>query len=208
MALKAQKELELVLRLLQRKGLHAVDRQSWPPPLPDVGATLSDGRRIAFEVTEVHADEHLFGGGKGCLRAREVRQAQQGEDVDISVPNAPIAAIKYRIQAKCVKRYAAKPGYELSLLLAANIPQFGGVAATTLFPAFIQEAALTAATHDLLESSAFERVYLHLIQPGVLYEWSKQEAWVEMAKVSDEGTRPPFWAEPLLGGVCWQGGAS
>ena len=66
--------------------------------------------------------------------AREVRQAQQGEDAPISVPNAPIAAIKYRIQAKCVKRYAAKPGYELSLLLAANIPQFGGVAATTLFP--------------------------------------------------------------------------
>ena len=158
-------------------------------------------------MTEVHADEHLFGGGKGCLRAREVRQAQQGEDAPISVPNAPIAAIKYRIQAKCVKRYAAKPGYELSLLLAANIPQFGGVAATTLFPAFIQEAALTAATHDLLESSAFERVYLHLIQPGVLYEWSKQDAWVEMAKTADEGARPPFgwsrYSAAFVGRAAW-----
>jgi hypothetical protein len=137
-----------------------------------------DGSREAFEVTQLHPDEAP--GQGSAARAEEGRHAKRDLPPALSwIPTNAEPAIHLRIEEKVKKA----PGYHLesdetlSLLLVASLPDSGAVAATTVFPFLLELGRLNNALHELLVSSRFESVYLHLMLAGAVYGWDRAARW-------------------------------
>jgi len=174
---KQERELALASRLLA--SLHIVFRSISPrdAPYPDVVVSTEDGRAIAIEVTEVHADDHLSHGSR--LAAQEARIVRENPTASYAlwhgVP-APLQAIAHRIESKVGKTYALDPGDQCWLLLAAGLPEPGKFS-TFSVAAMVDVKDLEASTGALLAASNFDRAYLQFHLPAGLFEWTRSGGW-------------------------------
>ncbi len=177
---KADFELEITKQTLAARGIAFTDVLSCPPPRPDISVTMANGRKVAFEVSQIHADEGSQEIGKGsALRAQEEKFFKStGEYCPKWVPTRPIAAILHRVSEKCQKHYQLDADQELWLLLAASLPQPGATVAPFLIPP-PNVLDLNAHTNDILQSSGFQGVFLYTLLGGGLWEWSRSNQWVE-----------------------------
>jgi len=182
-------ELELARRFFSVVNEPVHELQSRDPPKPDVSAILLGGRKIALEVTVVHADEH----DSNRLRAQEIKtESQKNGGLYAMWGNTrPIEAIAHRLNDKVNKKYDLEQDQELWLLLSSSTPQLGAVVATTLVPMFMSVEDLNKCTHSLLSRSKFHHVYLHMILGGGIYKWSRSTSW-ELIKKPEKWSHEGF----------------
>ncbi|MFB9157758.1 hypothetical protein [Chromobacterium violaceum] len=171
--LQENREREWVRRLFEQKGIAPLDVRSLKCPAPDVGVQLSDGRRLAIEVTEVLSGEHT----RRHARKKEIQQAPGGIDAIFTRP-ASALDVACRIEAKMGKDYHVPHGHQLQLLLAAGTVEHGGGSTSLLLYLSVQE--LNQLTHDMLERSRYQHAYLHLQLGSGLYEWTRRDGWREI----------------------------
>ncbi|NHQ82342.1 hypothetical protein HA051_12230 [Chromobacterium vaccinii] len=174
--LQENREREWVKRLFEQKGIDPLDVKSLKCPAPDVGVSLSDGRCLAIEVTEVLAGEYA----RRNARKKEIQQAQQAAGGIGWMFTRPANALDVacRIEAKVGKDYHVPNGHQLHLLLAAGTVEHGTMASTLLL--FISIPELNQLTHDMLERSRYQHAYLHLQLGRGLYEWNRRDRWHEV----------------------------
>jgi hypothetical protein len=172
-------ELESVRRLLELLGRPAASVKSADPPAPDVLVTYIAGARQAFEVTQLHPDE--VPGQGSAVRAAEEQHAKRDPLAGYSmwIRTDALPAIRNRVEEKVKKAsgYRLESEETLSLLLVASLPESGAVAATTVFAFLLDVQRLNETLHELLVSSRFESVYLHLMLVGAVYRWDRAARW-------------------------------
>ncbi|POZ63173.1 hypothetical protein [Chromobacterium alticapitis] len=174
--LQQNREREWVRRLFAQKGIDPLEVRSLQCPAPDVGVTLSDGRSLAIEVTEVLAGEHA----RRNARKKDVQLAQQAAGGIGAIFTRPACALDVacRIEAKISKDYQVPRGHQLHLLLAAGTFEHGAMATALLLYITIQE--LNQLTHEMLALSHYQHVYLHVQLGRGLYEWNRRDRWHEI----------------------------
>ena len=107
----------------------------------------------------------------------------------MAIPSLPYAGLKARIEDKIIKaeQYDLSQINELWLLILAQQPSLGALAATYIFASLIDPKQLDQLFHDKLLASRFSRVYLHLNADHAIWGWDKTKAWhvVRRGETSD-----------------------
>lgn len=177
MASKIPEEIEIVKRLLGSLGIS--DFSIVSHDRPDVLVALND-RRIGIEITTFHADENPAVGGSVLRAAGEKRASSNpGAVIVWPIPTDPYPGLQNRLTDKVsvARGYDGSKFDELWLLVAAQYPRDGAVAATFVIPNSVDVDALNRQFGNLLASSPFEKVYFHLLLNQVLFSWSRSSGW-------------------------------
>jgi hypothetical protein len=174
---RQQDELELAGRFLRAIGCSPAYME--PGDRPDVVA-LINGKRIGIELTEFHPDEEQNVPGSR-LRAEGEKIARNSTERVFAqwAPADPMPGLLARLRAKIdvAAAYDDKFYDELWLLVSAQVPKCGAVAATYAFVPFIDVPGLNQSTDELLRKSVFSAAYLHLLFSRLVYAWTPTEQW-------------------------------
>lgn len=150
--------------LVQGMGRGNFNIVSLSPPAPDVQLRWEDGNTERFEVAEVHPDE--VPGRGSLLRAEEEKRAKLSPDEEVHhwLPMDATPAIARRVTEKVKKSsgYTLGAGESPSLLLVGALLQPSTIVAIFVTWPFLTDHTLNQHLHTTLESSSFERTYLHL----------------------------------------------
>jgi len=198
-------ELKHAKRLLETIGFQDVELKCGDRP--DILATI-DSRRIGIEVTEYHADEGS--GGKGsALRAEEEKKARQsnGDGYTMWGKTEPWSGLGFRLEekTKLAETYDIKPYDELWLLIVAQLPKLGGIAATYAIYDVMKISDMNCYYHEQLCQSKYHAVFFHLIVDGVIYKWTPGERWTVLRSPHKQPSAGrELWFKNVLRDPDWQ----
>ena len=148
---------------------------------PDIIA-LINGMRIGIEETKFHGDEQLESSGS-ALRKQEEKIARLNPNKPYTAAGVvdPVPALIARIGDKVdiASNYNVSRFDQLWLLISGQIPKLGAIATTCMIPEFVNTIALNEATHEILTTSAFTKVHIHLIMSRTVFTWSKETKWYQ-----------------------------
>jgi hypothetical protein len=103
-------------------------------------------QRIGFQVTDFHSDERSEPGKGGSeLRRQENKTVKQGLPVASYINPNPIPGLVQRIKDKLKKRWSKKDFPQVSLLIAASIPDLPGIVSTFIWGPKLDVAELDSA---------------------------------------------------------------
>lgn len=181
---KYTKERDIVDRFLQYLGYAQYQLTD-----PNFGArietgvdvlVLLDGRHFGIQVTEFHADEGSSTEKGSQLRREEVQLASRNPVYAMYGNPRPYPALVHRILEKSKRRSVNLACDEVILLIAASIPQHGGLVSTFLLDLALDVERMNAETRSLLPNSHYSAAYLYNMMglggPSI-YEWTRQNGW-------------------------------
>jgi hypothetical protein len=148
----------------------------------DTGADVLlnlNGRKYGIQVTLYHSDEGMNPTGKGSALRREEAQKKAQQTYAMYGNPSPWVALARRIAEKSKKRYSPTDFDELILLIAASVPQLGGIVSTSLLDLALDLSRMNAILSPGLQTSGYSSPYLYNMMgkggPSV-YEWTKETA--------------------------------
>ena len=137
---------------------------------------------IGFQVTQYHFDLGMDAGTKRSrARVEESQRRRAGLPVAIFGTQFSMPALIHLLQEKSKKGWSQKDFPDMRLVIAASVPQEGGMASTFLLETPLDQ--MNAELSPILARSKYSAAYLYVILQGVVYEWVKETGWKKVACV-------------------------
>jgi hypothetical protein len=137
-------------------------------------ASLAD-RRIGFQVREYYSDvDQTAGPGGSDLRCEESRKAKVGLPDPGFIKPISMPALIHIVREKAKRVWSQKDFPDMTLLIAASIPQLGRTKATFLVPALVKVDDLNVHLSTILKKTKYSAAYLYIMMQASVYEWTKE----------------------------------
>jgi hypothetical protein len=141
----------------------------------DVSTNL-ENRLTGFQVKEYRFD--LGTGKKGSkARGEESRKAADGLPAPMWVKPLSMPALIHLVREAAKKGWSEKDFPDMSLLIAASIPQLGGTGSTFLYKPSLSVDEMNAQLFPILERTKYSAAYLYLVMWRSVYKWTREGGW-------------------------------